>query len=323
MQAKKEVLEDLGVVLLSPYQMTTLEDEPISTLTDPLPLPPYIFEDELTEDENLLTWVSILARHSSSKKGHMGTIFVRPPEIGSSSSGPSSACQPQINIRIAAYANNTPLLYSKSPKNVPEIHAEALAICRSAARAVSLSGCTVYVSFPPCNECFKLLIAAGVKRCVFKKGVIAGEGQGDAVLVAAEVHGIEMVGTLDKANYHRQRGDKDAESNAKQYERQQEAIRDGRVRQFWEMQGEDATKTRGRVTRWWEDWYTKYRAAEKVVHARCGMVKMQAKAVNGIQNDPASVRRTEEDPDEKRNEAVNSVIPLKRPSSDEDGHDSS
>jgi len=216
--------------------------------------------------------------------------------------------------RIVAYANNTPLLYNKNAKAVPEIHAEALAICRSAARGISLTGCTVYVSFPPCNECFKLLVACGVKRCVFRKGILVGEGQGDAVMVAAEVHGIEMVGTLDRANLYRRAADKEGEMDEKKVERMRDDTRDGKVRGFWATQGEDAIKTRARVNRWWEDWMQRYRTAEKVVHARWGVKGTIAKEKNG---DASSKVAEEERLGEVSRLVETSTIPSKRASEDE------
>ncbi|UZJ57388.1 hypothetical protein CBS101457_006708 [Exobasidium rhododendri] len=267
--------------------MSSLEDEPISTIKEPLPLPPFTPDPALSEDENLLTFVSILARHSMSKKGHMGTIFVRPPEIGSPSVA-DDMCLPELSTRITAYANNTPTIYNKNPKAVPEIHAEALAICRSAARG--------------------LLVASGIKRCVFKKGIQIGEGQGDGVLVAAEVYGIEMVGTLDECNKHKQAGDKVAEAEAKRRERALDDVRDGRLREFWASQGEDAIKTRGRVSRWWEDWFERFRAAEKIVHARWGIKGGTAKsrAKNGVHSGSVILEESEE-------QTATSTVPRKRP----------
>ena len=294
----------------TPTQAQThmLEDEAISTLSAPLPLPPYEGTPGLSEDENMLVWVSILARHSSSRKGHMGTIFVRPPQVGDASDA-ASQCEPPLSTRVAAYANNTPLLHGKNPKAIPEIHAEALAISRSAARGVPLQGCTVYISFPPCNECFKLLIAAGIKRCVFKKGIPVGDGHTDAVMVAAEVHGIEMVGTLDAVNASRRKNDKQGEEEGRAKERKQDDERDARVRAFWAAQGEDASKTRARVQRWWEDWLQRYKAAERVVHDRWN-VKSASKKRTNVR---ASVQ-ADGDGDELTNAEPSAVVPCKRSS---------
>lgn len=250
--------------------MSNVEDEPISTLLKPLPLPPYEFDATLSEDENFLTWVSILARHSSSKKGHMGCILARPPKQGNPTvANGSEDCLPPVHERIIHHSNNTPLLYARFAKGVPEVHAEALAISRCARLGIPIEGCTVYISFPPCNDCMKLLLSAGVKRCVFKKAILNQTSQGEAALVAAEVEGMELVGTLDPMVAGKNGKDEQA-SKAKAEERKADEIRDKRVRQFWSNQGEDAEKTRARNARWWENYMSRYKAADKVIKQRYG-----------------------------------------------------
>lgn len=255
--------------------MTSVEDEPISTLLTPLPLPPYEFDTTLSEDENFLTWVSILARHSSSKKGHMGCILTRPPKAGDPTKASGSKdCLPPVQERIIHYSNNTPLLFARFAKGVPEVHAEALAISRCARLGIPIEGCTVYISFPPCNDCMKLLLSAGVKRCVFKKAILNQTSQGEAALVAAEVEGMELVGTLDPKVAGRSSNDEQA-SKAKAEERRLDEIRDKRVRQFWANQDEDAEKTRARNARWWEDYMSRYKAADKIIKERYGHSKVE------------------------------------------------
>ncbi|PWN53526.1 hypothetical protein IE53DRAFT_153693 [Violaceomyces palustris] len=154
-------------------------------MEEPPPLPPYTFQASLTEDENFLTWATILARHSFSRKGHMGALIVRPPSASAEDSPP--------NQRVLSYANNTPLLYHRNPRNVAEIHAEALCVSLSARRGTSILGSTCYVTFPPCNECFRLLVASGVERIVFRKSLVPGIN--DSLLVSARALGIELKGT--------------------------------------------------------------------------------------------------------------------------------
>ncbi|PWN35670.1 uncharacterized protein FA14DRAFT_189609 [Meira miltonrushii] len=255
--------------------MASVEDEPISTLLKPLPLPPYEFDSALSEDENFLTWVSILARHSSSKKGHMGCILTRPPKQGdpTAASG-SKGCLPPVQERIIHYSNNTPLLFARFAKGVPEVHAEALAISRCARLGIPIEGCTVYISFPPCNDCMKLLLSAGVKRCVFKKAILNQTSQGEAALVAAEVEGMELVGTLNPMVAGKGSNDEQA-SKTKAEERKLDEMRDKRVRQFWADQAEDAEKTRARNARWWEDYMSRYKAADKIIKERYGHSKVE------------------------------------------------
>lgn len=52
--------------------------------------------------------------------------------------------------------------------SILEIHAEANAIAHAARNGVKLDGATIYTNWSPCFQCAKLIIAAGIKRLVFK-----------------------------------------------------------------------------------------------------------------------------------------------------------
>ncbi|KAI8622409.1 hypothetical protein BC830DRAFT_1089794 [Chytriomyces sp. MP71] len=141
-------------------------------LSDPAPLPAYRFDSALSADDNFLIWAAILCRHSSSRKGHMAALLVRPSDN-----------------TVLAYANNTPLLFNAIQKKAPEVHAEALCIARCARTGVNAMGATCYVTAPPCNECFMSLASAGVKRIVH-----VNTTRTESVRIAAHVLGIEIVG---------------------------------------------------------------------------------------------------------------------------------
>jgi len=49
-----------------------------------------------------------------------------------------------------------------------EIHAEMNAIIWAARQGISIEDSTLYCTFEPCSECSKNIIAAGIKRIVFK-----------------------------------------------------------------------------------------------------------------------------------------------------------
>ena len=230
------------------------------TLAEPLPLTPYTFDASLSEDENFLTWVTILTRHSTSRKGHMGTLFVRPPASGDPA---TETCMPDAQTRLLVHANNTPILYASAARNAPEIHAEALAISRAARFGLALAGCTVYVTFPPCNECAKLLLAVGVGRVVFRKCFVAGAKE--SVLAAARAQGVEMCGTGDELYNLPAPGESPQEAKQRQEafrmrERDAEDAREKRVKAIWEAIGDDAQTTRQRVNDWWDTWMALHRA---------------------------------------------------------------
>lgn len=47
------------------------------------------------------------------------------------------------------------------------VHAEQNAISDAASRGVSVSECTAYITHYPCINCFKILIAAGIKKIIY------------------------------------------------------------------------------------------------------------------------------------------------------------
>jgi deoxycytidylate deaminase len=156
------------------------------SVSQPWPLPPFTFDPSLSEDENFITYSLVLARFSVSRKGHMGALLVRssldhaPDQVLPGDIAKVRFADEAIRQRVITYANNTPLLCHDKPKVVPEIHAEALCISRAASLGKPTAGSTIYVTFPPCNECFKLIVAAGIRRCVFRK--VIRYPAGEAVL---------------------------------------------------------------------------------------------------------------------------------------------
>jgi len=50
------------------------------------------------------------------------------------------------------------------------LHAEASALSHAARNGVSVEGCTLYVTHFPCNECSKLIIAAGIRHLKYGAG---------------------------------------------------------------------------------------------------------------------------------------------------------
>lgn len=47
------------------------------------------------------------------------------------------------------------------------VHSELNAICNASQQGVSLKGAVMYLPFPPCNECMKGIIQAGIARVVW------------------------------------------------------------------------------------------------------------------------------------------------------------
>jgi dCMP deaminase len=52
---------------------------------------------------------------------------------------------------------------------VGTVHAEQNAICDAAKRGISIDGSTSYITHFPCLNCFKLLVASGIKRIYYNE----------------------------------------------------------------------------------------------------------------------------------------------------------
>ncbi|GAA5912564.1 hypothetical protein JCM8208_001993 [Rhodotorula glutinis] len=140
----------------------------------------------------------------------------------SDAAGPDGVVKP---ARTGKKAQQSPFLARAS--NFPELHAEARSLCLAARSGIPTLGATAYVSFPPCQACLPLLVAAGVTRLVYRQRMGA---QGAVELCRRE--GVECVEVLDK--------DKDEDMKA-------------RVARWWKDRGEGRDETRTRLERWWKE----------------------------------------------------------------------
>lgn len=77
-------------------------------------------------------------------------------------------------------------------KQSAEIHAEAAAIAACARLGRPTAGCSIYITFPPCKECFQTLVYAGIKKVVFRRQVVV-EGMWEV----AKEWGMELVEMKD------------------------------------------------------------------------------------------------------------------------------
>lgn len=80
---------------------------------------------------------------------------------------------PDRNILSAGYNGFLPefpdteeMWCDKESKGKAVIHAEANAVYNAARHGVPIKNSTVYVTIAPCGECFKVLVASGVRKIV-------------------------------------------------------------------------------------------------------------------------------------------------------------
>ena len=66
-------------------------------------------------------------------------------------------------------------------------HAEENAIMHAARIGISLKGCTVYVTWPPCTRCARSLIQAGVSEAVYPASADVPKRWTDDFVLASEM----------------------------------------------------------------------------------------------------------------------------------------
>lgn len=84
-------------------------------------------------------------------------------------------------------------LYGRKAKR--EVHAEVRAIAQCARAGVRTAGTCIYITMPPCVDCFLAIVAAGISRCVYR-----GRLRDDNIKLLAERNMIEMCDGIDLPN---------------------------------------------------------------------------------------------------------------------------
>lgn len=170
------------------------------------------WSDGVSLDENLMRLAYAIRYNCSKIKGYTSgrcsAVICRPQAPGAG---------PLEEIEILAFGVNAPPRFQPSRRvldlsgegaeleraaareraarlnqdmGYAEVHAEVQAIGRCAREGIRVRGSWVYVSLPPCWECFKTLLAAGVSRVVLTD---LGAELADRQRRVAEDAGLEWV----------------------------------------------------------------------------------------------------------------------------------
>jgi dCMP deaminase len=107
-------------------------------------------------DEYFMMLAIFASKRSSCDRQHVGCVIVQDARLISAGYNGHIAGAPHTSKVVDGHEQMT-------------IHAEANAIADSAARGVEIKGATAYITHYPCINCAKMLIAAGIKRIVYKK----------------------------------------------------------------------------------------------------------------------------------------------------------
>ncbi len=120
----------------------------------------------LSDDENYMDIVFLITRSSNNgQQGHMGSLIVRPSRYFANET--ESDYKERIFSNILGAATNQPLFGTKEVTS--DIHAEISALGQACQASKSTTGCTAYITIPPCKRCFAALVAFGIRRIVTRQ----------------------------------------------------------------------------------------------------------------------------------------------------------
>eukprot|EP00934_Nitzschia_sp_Nitz4_P000254 Nitzschia sp. Nitz4//scaffold46_size129759//121862//122569//NITZ4_003526-RA/size129759-processed-gene-0.211-mRNA-1//1//CDS//3329552670//254//frame0 len=136
---------------------------------------------DLEDDENYMDIVFLITRSTSAQgqQGHMGSLIVRPSNLETDISSPPSVDETnqkgrhatRLLTNVLGAATNTPLFGTQEVTS--DIHAEIAALGQACQAGHSSTGCTVYITIPPCKRCFAALVAFGITRVVTRQAAPA------------------------------------------------------------------------------------------------------------------------------------------------------
>lgn len=131
------------------------------------------------KDSTYMAFAEAIAKESKCISFKVGVVIVKDDRVVSHgyngvASGKQHCCDyhteafghiSRVNGKLCAQQRTAHREWSL--KN--EIHAEANAISYAARSGRCVEGATVYTTLSPCTDCQKLLVAAGVRRVVYKE----------------------------------------------------------------------------------------------------------------------------------------------------------
>jgi dCMP deaminase len=129
-------------------------------------------------DETFLEVAQLFAERSTCVKRQVGAILVKDKRILSTgyNGTPSGLCNCDKVFRFGAdkvgllpFVQEGARFTHHEFAEKFEIHAEQNCIAFAAKNGINTEGCTMYVTVAPCAQCAKLIIAAGIKKVIYKE----------------------------------------------------------------------------------------------------------------------------------------------------------
>ncbi|MEM4259787.1 MAG: deaminase [Candidatus Woesearchaeota archaeon] len=120
-------------------------------------------------DEYFLNIVKVIGQRGTCDRGRTGAVLVKNNRIlttGYVGSPPGLPHCDEVGhlFHIVEHTDGVSRVHC-----VRTIHAEQNAIAQAAKHGVNIDGSTLYLKMTPCNDCAKLIIAAGIKRVVCER----------------------------------------------------------------------------------------------------------------------------------------------------------
>jgi tRNA(Arg) A34 adenosine deaminase TadA len=150
------------------------------------------FSDQnLSDDENYMNIVYLITRSAKNgQQGHMGSLIVRPSSRAIDESAQDHSRR--IFSNILGAATNVALFGTKDVTS--DIHAEISALGQACQASRSTTGCTAYITIPPCRRCFAALVAFGIRR------ILTRQESPQEIRETAAQRGIEVVSLTREQN---------------------------------------------------------------------------------------------------------------------------
>lgn len=163
---------------------------------------------DLSDDENYMDIVFLITRSSNKngQQGHMGSLIVRPshPSTIEATNGTGNNATTDLETQedyrerifsnILGAATNTPLFGTKEVTS--DIHAEISALGQACQASQSTTGCTAYITIPPCKRCFAALVAFGIRR------IVTRQDSPREIRETGAQHGMEILSLTREQNRH-------------------------------------------------------------------------------------------------------------------------
>ena len=114
-----------------------------------------------------LTRAQVYAEENSTcAKVHVGSLIITPDghTVYGCNNGVMN-CKKHGCRRVRLYGENSKL--HRLPSDCDALHSEVDAICKAAARGLSLQNSTIYITRYPCENCARAIGAAGIKHVYY------------------------------------------------------------------------------------------------------------------------------------------------------------